>query len=361
MGLLKLIRGNSCPELAEAVALALDGTELSKATVTKFLNGETSVSVNTSVREADVFIIQSGSGEVNANDAVMELLILINACRTASARRVIGVVPYFPYAKQNKIKNRGAIPAKLMASMIKVAGATQLITLDLSPAQMTGFFDIPIDNMNVWPLITQYIMNHVADYKRAVVVAKNAGASKRATTVAKELKLDVAMVLGDLAEDDDDVVGAPPPSPSRVSLHSTGDDEDVAQASEEGATDLRETPYRSGGVIGHVRGRTCIIIDDVIDSASKFISAANALAAMGSSRIVVIATHGILSGSAPEDLDASAIDEIVVTNSISQDRALTRCTKLKVMRCESVLAEAVRRVHNDECMSSEWSTKLEMA
>lgn len=360
MGLLKILRGNSCPELAEAVALALDGTELSKATVTKFLNGETSVAVNTSVREADVFIIQSGSGEVNANDAVMELLILINACRTASARRVIGVVPYFPYAKQNKIKNRGAIPAKLMASMIKVAGATQLITLDLSPAQMTGFFDIPIDNMNVWPLITQYIVNHVADYKRAVVVAKNAGASKRATTVAKELKLDVAMVLGDLAEDDDDVVGAPPPSPGRTSFQSTEDDS-ASQAREDSPSDFRETPYRSGGVIGHVRGRTCIIIDDVIDSASKFISAANALAAMGSSRIVVIATHGILSGSAPEDLEASAIDEIVVTNSISQDRALARCTKLKVMRCESVLAEAVRRVHNDECMSSEWSTKLEMA
>lgn len=144
---------------------------------------------------------------MQTNDAVMELLILCNAARIASAQRVTIVAPYFPYAKHNKIKKRSAVPARMMADMMKVAGAMHVITIDLNPAQMAGFFQIPVDNIMIWPLLSQYITSHVPDYKTAVLVAKNAGASKRADKLANALKLDMAMIIDRSSEDD---CGFPP-------------------------------------------------------------------------------------------------------------------------------------------------------
>jgi ribose-phosphate pyrophosphokinase len=153
------------------------------------------------------------SASAQTNDAVMEMLILANASKIASAQRVTLVVPYFPYAKQNKIKKRGAIPARLIADMMKVAGAMHVITVDLNPAQMAGFFQIPIDNIMLWPLMTQYVTEQVPDYEKCVLVAKNAGASKRADKLARMLGLDIAMVIDCANEDDCESCTHHPPPP----------------------------------------------------------------------------------------------------------------------------------------------------
>mmetsp|Transcript_11834 Transcript_11834/g.35645 ORF Transcript_11834/g.35645 Transcript_11834/m.35645 type:complete len:350 (+) Transcript_11834:208-1257(+) len=345
---LTLLAGNASKSLAEGVAKALDRTELSEITVGKFANGETSVSIGVSVREADVFIIQSGIGDIPTNDAVMEMLILAHASRIASASRVTLVVPFFPYGKQNKIKNRGAIPSRMIADMMKVAGANHVITVDMNPAQMAGFFHIPVDNIMLWPLMTQYITSRIPEWGSCVLVAKNAGASKRASKLAKMLDIDMAMVIG-RGEDDGHVA---PESPMRPRAGS-------GAAAAAGAP---EVAFKSGNVIGKVKERCCILVDDVLDEAEQFIAAAEALVGAGAVQVIVFVTHGILSGDAPRLLqDSPCISQVVVSNTVPQEAHQKECPKLTVIRCEAILAETIRRVHNDECMSSKMCAELELA
>eukprot|EP00038_Savillea_parva_P030519 m.78288 g.78288 ORF g.78288 m.78288 type:complete len:346 (+) comp9205_c0_seq2:266-1303(+) len=341
---LTLLAGNASNALAKGIAAALD-TPLAPTKVGVFANGETSVSVGLSVREADVFVIQSGVGDIRTNDAVMEMLILVNASRIASAQRVTLVVPYFPYAKQNKIKRRGAVPARLMADLMKVAGAMHVITVDLNPAQMAGFFHVPVDNIMMWPLMEAYIKS-LPDYINATLVAKNAGASKRASKLAKMLDLNIAMMIDRLNEED----------------WTVADTEGSATGTDPGAPGPPEVACQTGTIIGKVKGRVCIVVDDVLDDAEPFMAAAKVLMAAEAAKVIVMVTHGVLAGDSPQKLqDCPHISHIVVTNTIPQEKHQAVCKKLKVIRCERNIAEAIRRVHNDECMSSKFSMGLELA
>eukprot|EP00052_Salpingoeca_macrocollata_P000532 m.20741 g.20741 ORF g.20741 m.20741 type:complete len:361 (-) comp10613_c0_seq1:79-1161(-) len=344
-GHLKIFTGNSNPQLAELVAEHLS-VPVAKARVGKFANQETSVEVLDSVRMADVFIMQSGCGSVN--DMCMEMFILINACKIACASRVVGVLPYFPYSKQSKQKKRGAIPAKLMATLLKVAGVTQVLTMDLHHMQMQGFFDCPVDNVKLSPLLSSWIKEEVNDYQQAVIVAKNAGASKRAALIAKRLRLDFALIFGEQTR-----------FAEALSEERLGTDGSADAASEEVQG---EDPQLMGGadedsygnsVVGSVDGRIVIVIDDLIDTAHPFVLAANLLKRNNAAKIYVLATHGIFSGTAAEDFQACAdIDHLVVTNTIPQHEKQARCAKLRVIDCSAVLAETIRRIHNDESMSN---------
>lgn len=302
------------------------------------------MSILESVRGADVYIVQSGCG--NVNDMCMETFILIAACRTASAQRVVAVLPYFPYSKQSKQKRRGTIPAKLVATMLKVAGVTQVITVDLHHMQMQGFFDVPVDNVRTSPLFVHYIKDNVPDFQRAVIVAKNAGASKRAALIAKRLRVEFALIFGEqtkfaetLAEErlGQDELRA-------VSHEVDGEDPELAAG-------LDEDSYGTS-VIGNVEDRICILVDDLIDSAHPFVLAADLLRRHKAKGIYVMATHGLLSGTAAEEFEKSCIDQVVVTNTIPQDVHMTKCKKLRVIDCSIIVSETVRRVHNNESVAN---------
>lgn len=340
-GPIKIFTGNSNPKLAAAVAKHLD-TKLSAAQVSKFANKETNVAILESVRSNDVFIIQSGCGSVN--DMCMEMFILTNACKTASASRVVGVMPYFPYSKQSKQKRRGAIPAKLVASMLEVAGVSQVVTIDLHHMQMQGFFDMPVDNVKLSPLLSQYIREQIPNYQQAVIVAKNAGASKRAALIAKRLRLDFALIFGEqtkFAETlSEERLGGN--SADAASAEVMGEDIQLAEG-------LDEDSYGTS-VVGSVEGKVAIIVDDLIDTAHPFVLAADLLKKNKATSIYVLATHGMFSGKAAEDFQNSEIDYVVVTNTIPQDDNIARCEKLRVIDCSPVLAETIRRIHNNESM-----------
>eukprot|EP00051_Salpingoeca_urceolata_P033045 m.18620 g.18620 ORF g.18620 m.18620 type:complete len:352 (-) comp5754_c0_seq1:70-1125(-) len=345
MSSLKFFAGNSNKPLASMVAGHLD-VVVGNAEVKKFANQETSVRVLESVRDADVFIMQSGCGKVN--DSCMELFIMLSACRIASARRIVGVVPYFPYSKQSKQKKRGTIPAKLVASLMKVAGVTHLITLDLHHMQMQGFFDVPIDNVKMSPVFIRHIREKYSDkLDQVVIVAKNAGASKRAALVAKRLRVDFAMIFGE------QTAFAELLSEERLIKDGS---EDAAGEEGEGKQGLAENADEEtwgSSLIGDVEGRITIMIDDMIDTAKSFVQAAELLKANGARQVLIMATHGLLSGDCPTEFEAcNAIDEVVVTNSIPQDQHMAVCSKIKVLDCSHVLAEVIRRVHFNESMAS---------
>eukprot|EP00053_Salpingoeca_punica_P012772 m.114693 g.114693 ORF g.114693 m.114693 type:complete len:354 (-) comp16037_c0_seq1:410-1471(-) len=343
-GQLRILSGNSNLKLAELVAGHLD-TKLTNCDVRKFANQETSVAILESVRACDTFIFQSGCGSVN--DMCMEMFILIAACKTASANRVVGVLPYFPYGKQSKQKRRGAIPAKLIADMLKVAGVHQVITMDLHHMQMQGFFDMPVDNVKSSPLFSLYLKEHVPNAHQAVIVAKNAGASKRAALIAKRLRMDFALIFGEQTK-----------FAETLSEERLGEDGSLEAASEEVQAEsmqmtegLDEDSYGTS-VIGSVEGRTAIIVDDLIDTARPFVMAAELLLKNKASAVWVVATHGIFSGDAAEQFQASVVEKIVVTNTIPQVEFQKRCSKLDVIDCSAVLAETVRRIHNNESMAN---------
>ncbi|KJE88505.1 Prps1a protein [Capsaspora owczarzaki ATCC 30864] len=294
------------------------GVPLSAAQVGKFANQETTVEIKVSVREEDVFIIQSGYGEVN--DMIMELLIMINACKTASAKRVVAVIPYFPYSKQSKKKAaRSAIPAKLLAMMLKVAGVTQVVTLDLHATHIQGFFDFPIDNLSSKPFIVKYIRDRIPDSQTAVIVSKNAGGAKRVTSIADELRLDFAIVHQDAGH-------------SHISQPADGEHGELV-------------------LVGDVKGRVAIIVDDLLDSAKSFASAATLLKKRGATKVYGLATHGLMSGDALDILNNSDVDELAVTNSVPVADKVALCPKLKVIDVTPLIAEAIRRIHNGESVS----------
>lgn len=361
---IKIFTGNSNRKLADQIASCLD-TKVAAADVIKFANKETSVTIRDSVRDEDVYVLQSGCGDVSVNDSCMELFILASACKTASARRVVGVLPYFPYSKQSKQKKRGSIPAKLVAQMLKVAGVTQVMTLDLHHMQMQGFFDVPIDNIKASPLLIAYIKSEIPKYQDAVIVSKNAGASKRAAVIAKRLRLDFAIIFGEQTQFAEIL------SEERLATDGTLD---AAAAEETVMSATASTPVRNGdgstrtvsngmpgileeesygdSVIGNVDGRICIIVDDLIDGAHSFVNAAKVLKLKGADKIYLVATHGILSGDAPEVFQGSIIDEIAVTNTIPQAEHAKRCSKLRTIDCSAVLAEGIRRIHFNESVGA---------
>ncbi|OJA21512.1 hypothetical protein AZE42_05110 [Rhizopogon vesiculosus] len=307
----KIFTGTSHPELAEIVARRL-GLPLAKAEVTKSGIGETSVRIAESVRENDVYIINTGCGAVNTS--LMELCIMIHACKIASAKRITAVVPLFPYARQDKKdKSRAPITAKLVANMIQKAGCDHVITMDLHASQIQGFFDVPVDNVSLFaePSSILYIRTHF-DLQNVVIVSPDAGGAKRATSIADRLGVDFALFHKERKKAN---------SVSRMIL------------------------------VGHVKDKIAIVVDDMADTCGTLCLAAHHLREAGVGKVYAIVTHGILSGDALKTIEDSALEKLIVTNTLPQKENQARCSKIEVVDIGPVLGEVIRRSHYGESVS----------
>ncbi|XP_063933734.1 ribose-phosphate pyrophosphokinase 1-like [Zophobas morio] len=312
---LKIFSGSSNCSLADNICKIL-GVKLSKARVSRNEDGECDIEILECVRDSDCFIVQSGFGDLTVNDSLMELYILIMACRMAAARKIIAVLPYFPYSKQSKKKGkRRGIPAKLVADMLRVAGATQVVVLDLHAPQIQAFFDIPVDSLFIEPFIVKYINEKVAfnGCEKLVIVAKNAGGAKRCASVAHKLKAKFALIN------------------HIESIESTGNSKLT--------------------VIGDVLDRTVIILDDMMNGVDMFTEAAKVVKNKGATFVYCVVTHGIFSGNSIEKLNNSDIDVIITTNTINQEGNLAKTNKLNIIDISPLITEAIRRINYGESLS----------
>lgn len=304
---LKVITGNAHPQLAADIAEYL-GVHISNASVQSFSDGEISVFIDESVRGADVYVVQPTCTPVNDN--LMELLILIDALRRASARRITAVIPYYGYARQDrKAKARDPITAKLVANLIVASGARRVLSVDLHAGQIQGFFDIPVDHLLGVPILAEYFLNkYVEDF---VVVSPDLGGVTRARSLAERLHAPLA------------IIDKRRPKPN------------VAEVM---------------NIIGDVQGKRVIMIDDIIDTAGTITLGAQALLDNGATEVYACCTHPVLSGPAVERLQKSPIKEVVVTNTIPlpQDK---RINKIKVLSIAPLLGEAIIRIHEDLSVS----------
>ncbi|XP_017101131.1 phosphoribosyl pyrophosphate synthase-associated protein 2 isoform X8 [Drosophila bipectinata] len=337
-----IINGNSHPDLANMVAERM-GLKNGGCSVFHKSNRETIVEISDSVRGKDIYIIQTGTKDANNN--IMELLIMAYACKTSSARSIVGVIPYLPYSKQCKMRKRGCIVSKLLAKMMCTSGLTHIITMDLHQKEIQGFFDIPVDNLRASPFLLQYIQESIPDYRNSVIVARNPGVAKKANSYAERLRLGLAVIHGEQKEAESDEVDgrySPPPTSSnrtRTTSVSVGVPEHPVKV---------KPPLT---IVGDVNGRIAIMVDDLIDDVQAFVAAAEMLKDNGACKIYVLATHGLLSSDAPRLLDESPIDEIVVTNTIPHEIQKLQCHKIKTIDISILIAEAIRRIHNKESMS----------
>lgn len=307
---MKLVAGNSNRPLGEEIATYLK-TSLSKCIVRRFADMEIFVEVQENVRGEDVFVIQSTSAP--ANDHLMELLIIIDALKRASARRITAVIPYFGYARQDRKPGpRTPISAKLVANMIERAGADRVLTLDLHAGQIQGFFDIPTDNLFASPVMVQDI-KRVFDTNNLMVVSPDVGGVVRARGLAKRINAPLAIV-----------------------------------------DKRRERPGHSEvmNVIGDVSGRTCVLVDDIVDSGGTLINAAEALLDKGATGVVSYITHGVLSGDAVARIGASRLKELVITDSILPSKSICSTQNIRVLPIAHLLGEAIARTANEKSVSS---------
>ena len=311
---LKVFAGNSNPDLANAICenLFLD---LGSATVSQFADGECSVSIQEAVRGCDVFIIQSTCNHVNDN--MMELLIMIDAMRRASAGRITAVIPYFGYARQDrKAKSRDPISAKLVANIITAAGADRVLTMDLHANQIQGFFDIPVDNLLGGSIFIKYYKDLIrkSKYKKEdfIVVSPDVGSVARARSFAMSLGLGLAIV-----------------------------------------DKRREKANQSEvmNVIGDVRGKNCIILDDIVDTAGSLCGAAKAIKEIGgANEIYACVTHGVLSGPAIDRINESYFNELILLDTIPYPADKERSPKISYLTTASVFAESIRRIHEERSL-----------
>ncbi|GAA5977186.1 hypothetical protein JCM11641_003870 [Rhodosporidiobolus odoratus] len=317
---LKIFSGTSHPQLAQLIARRL-GLPLGSSSIVTLPSGELSVTFHESVREADVYIIATASSEeTTTNGALMELCIMAHTLRIASARRITAVVPHFPYARQDKKdKSRAPITAKLVANMlVQGAGIDHVITMDLHASQIQGFFDIPVDNVRrslyAEPTMLQYLRETMGrEIKNAVIVSPDAGGAKRASSMAANLDLDFAL------------------------FH-----KERKKANEIARMVL----------VGNVEGKTAILIDDMADTCGTLALAAKHLLAGGAKTVLALVTHGILSGKALKILNESEIEKLIVTNTIPQGNHKAGCKRVREIDVSHVLAEAVRRSHYGESIST---------
>ncbi|KAM0324075.1 hypothetical protein ACHAQA_008264 [Verticillium albo-atrum] len=307
---IRLLSGSGHPELSALMASRL-GIEVANTTSLQYSNQETRVIIGESVRDEDVFILQSTApGEVN--DGLMELFIMISACRSASARRITIILPNFPYGRQDKKdKSRAPISAKLMAKMLEVSGCNHVITMDLHASQIQGFFNVPVDNLYAEPSILHWIRKNL-DVENTVIVSPDAGGAKRATSIADRLNTAFALIHKERPRPN--VVG-------RMVL------------------------------VGDVQDKVAIIVDDMADTCGTLAKAAATLNEHGARQVYAIVTHGILSGNAIETINQSCLSGVVVTNTVPLGDKVERCPKLKVIDVSATLAEAIRRTHNGESVS----------
>ncbi|MEQ9003690.1 MAG: ribose-phosphate pyrophosphokinase [Pseudomonadales bacterium] len=311
MANLRIYEGSSNRSLAQRIERDM-GTELGRATVERFSDGEVCVEIEENVRGEDVFLLQSTSAPTN--DHLMELVIMADAMRRSSASRITAVVPYFGYARQDRRPRsaRVAISAKVVADMLDAVGIDRLLTVDLHADQIQGFFDIPVDNVYASPVLVDHMLTR--RYPRPIIVSPDIGGVVRARAIAKQAEdLDLAII-----------------------------DKRRQQANESQVMN----------VIGDVEGKTCVMVDDIVDTAGTLCSAAEALKDRGAAAVVAYITHPVLSGPAVERVMASALDEMVVTDTIPLGDAARACGKITQLSLDRLLAEAIRRVSNEESISA---------
>ena len=308
---IKIFSGNSNPKLAQDICKKL-GTQLGNAEVGTFSDGEKSVSIYETVRGSDVFVVQSTCSPVNDN--LMELLIMIDAMRRASAGRITAVVPYFGYARQDrKTKPRDPISAKLVADLLTRAGADRVLTMDLHAAQIQGFFDIPVDNLRGSPIfVHHFLKKYAGDHEDVMVVSPDVGSVARARTFAQKLDMSLAIV------------------------------------------DKRRQKANSSevmNVIGDVKGMRVILLDDMVDTGGSLCGAAKALVEIGGAKsVTACATHGVLSGPAVSRIQESVLDEVIFLDTIPQ-RPEIKCDKIKYLSVAEMFAEAIERIYEEVSVS----------
>ncbi len=307
---LMVFTGNANPKLAEAVAQHLH-IRLGRATVGRFSDGEVMVELLENVRGKDVFVLQSTCAPTN--DSLMEVMVMVDALKRASAGRITAAMPYFGYARQDRRPRsaRVAITAKVVADMLSSAGVDRLLTMDLHSDQIQGFFDIPVDNIYASPILLSDVWKH--DYPNLIVVSPDVGGVVRARALAKQMEADLAIIDK----------RRPKPNVAKVM-----------------------------NIIGEVAGRTCLIMDDMVDTANTLCEAADALKEKGAKRVVAYCTHPVLSGPAIERIESSAIDELVVTDTIPLKDAARNCKRIRQLSTAELLAETIRRINNEESVSS---------
>lgn len=307
---LMLFSGNANPALAQAIADKL-GIPLGKASVGKFSDGEITVELNDNVRGRDVFIIQPTCAPTNDN--LMELIFMVDALGRASAGRITAVVPYFGYARQDRRVRSARVPisAKVVADMMVAVGVDRVLTVDLHSEQIQGFFAVPVDNVYGSPVLLADIERR--DFKDLIVVSPDIGGVVRARAVAKQLDIDLAII-----------------------------DKRRPRANVSEVMNL----------IGDVSGRTCILVDDMVDTAGTLCGAAKALKSFGAEKVVAYCTHAVLSGNAIKNINASELDELVVTDSIPLMGAAKDCDRIRQLSLAPMLAECMRRICNEESLSA---------
>jgi len=303
---LKLITGNANPVLAEQISKKL-GIELTEAKIGRFSDGEIQVKIIDCVRGDDCFIVQPTCAPVNEN--VMELLVIADALKRASARRITAVIPYYGYARQDrKAEPRVPITSKLIANLITASGIDRVLTVDLHARQIQGFFDIPVDHIYARPVLLQYFLD--LKLHNPIVVSPDAGGVERARSFAKLLNADLA------------IVDKRRPRPNEAAIMN---------------------------IIGDVKGRNAIILDDMIDTGGTLTKVADAIKNAGAIKVYAAASHGVLSGQAIEKIQKSSLEEVAITDSIPRSSDIP---KIKVLSIASLLAEAIMRISNDESISA---------
>ncbi len=306
---MKLFSGTSNPILTLEVCKYL-GIEPGSITAKTFSDGETQIEIHENIRGGDVFILQSTCPPVNDN--LMQLLIIMDALKRASAKRITAVIPYYGYGRQDrKVKPRVPISAKLVADLITVAGADRVVSLDLHAGQIQGYFNIPVDNIFAAPLLLKHIRSHFED--NLVIVSPDAGGVERARAFAKRLAVSIAII------------------------DKRRDTPNIAEAM---------------NIIGDVDGKSTIILDDMVDTAGTLTQAAMALKNRGASKIYACCTHPVLSGPSLERIEASPIDQMVVTNTIPLNEEAKKCSKIEVLSVAELLGETIKRIYHSDSVST---------
>jgi len=305
-----LFTGNANPVLAQEMASHL-GVELGKADVSRFSDGEVTVEIQQNVRARDVFVVQPTCTPTNEN--LMELFIMVDALKRASARRITAVIPYFGYARMDRRPRSMRVPisAKVVANMLETVGVERVLTMDLHADQIQGFFDIPVDNIYASPVLLSDLKSKA--YPNLVVISPDVGGVVRARALAKQLGCDLAIIDK----------RRPTANVSEV-MH----------------------------VIGEIEGRNCVIMDDMIDTAGTLVKAAEVLKARGAQSVYAYCTHPVFSGAAIERIAASQIDEVVITNTIPLSAAAKACPKIRQLSVSFLFAETIRRISDGESVTS---------
>jgi ribose-phosphate pyrophosphokinase len=308
-GELKIFSGSAHPQLAKEIADFL-GIPVGQARLRRFPDSEVSFQIDENIRGTDVFILQPTSNPVDQH--LMEMLVMIDAFRRSSAARITSVIPYYGYARQDrKDKPRVPISAKLVANLLSAAGTHRVLTMDLHKAQIQGFFDIPVDHLFAAPVIIEYLAR--LHYPRLTIVSPDAGGAERARAYAKRLDAELAVI--------------------------------DKRRTEDGTAEVMN-------VIGDVEGRTCILQDDIIDTAGTIQKAATALKNAGADRVLACAVHGVLSGPAIERIEHSPVDQLIVTNTIPLRGEAQQCKKIVVLSVARLLGQAIRSIHEETSVSS---------